>query len=325
MLKLPVDSIIAKIHGETGISKDEIEKQIKNKIKELDGLVSDEGAAFIVASELGVGLLNASLPGKTVDIKNLMPGMKNIDISGKIVAAFPPRSFVRQGETREVASLVIEDATGKTRVVFWDDKPSLVREGKITRGAEVRIKNSLIKLGKTGEKEVHAGMRSTVIVTSAGTASAEMEEKSIAELSDGDKISITGEVVSLFEPKLYLVCSTCNRKVIPAPEGYICKDHKLVSPNDSMLLGFHIDDGTETIRAVAFGPTAEKLCGLSIAEIKAQGADANETVSNNLLGRTVRLTGRVKDNKNFARLEFLATDVITEINPREIATKLLGQ
>ncbi|HKZ49719.1 MAG TPA: hypothetical protein VJ110_01820, partial [Candidatus Nanoarchaeia archaeon] len=127
MLNMPVDTIIAKIREETGLSADEIGKQIKAKIKELQGLVSEEGAAFIVASELGVHLLRESSLGKPVDIKNLVSGMKNIDISGKIKAAYPVKSFVKGTETREVASLLIEDSTGDTRVVFWDDKPALVR------------------------------------------------------------------------------------------------------------------------------------------------------------------------------------------------------
>jgi len=324
MLKLPVDSIIEKVHKETGLSTQEVKDKIKDKIKELDGLVSEEGAAFIVAAELGVQLLQDSI-AKSYDIKSLKPGMRNVDVSGRVDSAFPVRTFVKNNETREVGSLRISDGTGDIRVALWDEKPQLIKEGKITRGSLLRIKNAQVKLNQKGEKELHVGSRGTIIVTSNGHPIPEFEEikdAKITDLRDGLRASLLAEVVSLFEPKLYFVCPVCNKKVIPAPEGFLCSEHKQVTPLYNMLISLQLDDGTETMRAIAFGKTAEQICGIAAADIK-NTPDVVETINSRLLGRTIKFVGRAKENKTFARTEFVVTSAELDINAKELAQKMM--
>ena len=57
MKSIPISEIIERLHQETGLSPEMIQDQIKAKVHTLDGLVSEEGAAYIIASELGVQLL----------------------------------------------------------------------------------------------------------------------------------------------------------------------------------------------------------------------------------------------------------------------------
>ena len=56
MLQLSYNDIITKIKTEKGLSEDEIKDRIKDKLNRLTDLVSKEGAAHIVANELGVNL-----------------------------------------------------------------------------------------------------------------------------------------------------------------------------------------------------------------------------------------------------------------------------
>ena len=56
MINIPYDKILEKICQETGKSQDEITKLVETKLKQLPGLISREGAAYIVANELGVSI-----------------------------------------------------------------------------------------------------------------------------------------------------------------------------------------------------------------------------------------------------------------------------
>ena len=51
-----VDALVEKISEESGKDKDEIQERIEDKMKELSGLVSEEGAAHLIAKEEGVEL-----------------------------------------------------------------------------------------------------------------------------------------------------------------------------------------------------------------------------------------------------------------------------
>ena len=50
--------IIQKILSSTGLGAEEVERRILEKQRELSDLVSREGAAFIVAKELGLDLID---------------------------------------------------------------------------------------------------------------------------------------------------------------------------------------------------------------------------------------------------------------------------
>ncbi|MCK4237783.1 MAG: DUF2240 family protein, partial [Candidatus Lokiarchaeota archaeon] len=52
------EEYINKIIQKTGLSKKDIQKRMEEKKLALKGLISDEGALFIVAKELGVEIQN---------------------------------------------------------------------------------------------------------------------------------------------------------------------------------------------------------------------------------------------------------------------------
>lgn len=54
---MELDELKEKISKEGNISMDDVNIKIEEKIIELSGLVSEEGAAYIVAKELGLDLL----------------------------------------------------------------------------------------------------------------------------------------------------------------------------------------------------------------------------------------------------------------------------
>jgi len=85
MINVPIELIKEKIIEKTQMSPKELDDKIKAKLEQLSGLISEEGAAHIIANELGVNLLQTQ---GVLKIKNLLPGMKNIEINGKIIRKY---------------------------------------------------------------------------------------------------------------------------------------------------------------------------------------------------------------------------------------------
>jgi hypothetical protein len=56
MIKITSEQIIEKISQKTQLSKEDIVSKIKAKMDQLSGLISKDGAAHIIANELGVKL-----------------------------------------------------------------------------------------------------------------------------------------------------------------------------------------------------------------------------------------------------------------------------
>ena len=77
MIRLSYDEIIAKIKEKSSLSESELSGRIEGKMSQLAGLVSREGAAHIVASELGIKLVD-QLSGR-LQIKNILNGMRDVE------------------------------------------------------------------------------------------------------------------------------------------------------------------------------------------------------------------------------------------------------
>jgi hypothetical protein len=321
MLKISVDAVVQKVHAETGLAIEEIQKQIKAKVKELEGLVSEEGAAFIIAAEMGIQIMRDSV---TIahKIAELQPGARDIEVIGVIDRIYRTVDYVKVGVAKQVSSLQISDETGSMRLVMWEDKARMSAELK--RGQKIKVRGAQVKQNtRDNMSELHIGKYSTLIILQDAVKQPAKTMK-LSELQAGEIVSVLADVVQVREPKLYFVCPTCNKKVIPAPEGFLCPDHKKVMPKENIFCSFVLDDGAATIRAVVFGSTAEEFLGLKIEEIKAVAIpELLEMIQVRLLGRTILTEGRVKENKNFSCLEISANRVNIAPNPKELAAKLM--
>lgn len=334
MLHLPIPDVIEKIQSETGLSKDAIKEQIKAKMRALDGLVSEEGAAYIIASELGVHLFREqSSSSGSVKIGTILAGMMSVDTVGKVTRVFPAKEFTtKDGRKSKVGSIVIADNTGTIRVAIWDKKADVLE--KINSGMIVKIREAYAKLNNLNKAELHIGNKGTLILEpkgvtielSGGISDAPL--KKISALNLDDYAMLRGTIVSAFSPKLYPVCSKCGKKVITAPEGWICAEHKAVTSGQAMLLSIVLDDGTDTIRLVAFKETAEKLCGLQtkdVQDILAKDGPAilQEKVEEFLHGRTIEVSGRAKQNITREQIEFMVSNINLNVDPVKIADAML--
>ena len=103
MIKIGADQIIELIQSKTGMSRDEVNAKIEQKLAQLSGLISREGAAHIVANELDIKVFEEITTSKG-DIRSLVPGMRNIDVKAKITQMYDPVNFNTNNRTGKVRS-----------------------------------------------------------------------------------------------------------------------------------------------------------------------------------------------------------------------------
>ncbi len=120
MYKIPLADLKEKILRSGKLDSHELEEKIRHKINELSGLISEEGAAHIIANELGIELVR--LGGEKLKIKEIYAGMRGISAVGKVVRKFDVREFQKGEGLGKVCSLIFGDETGTIRVVFWNEQ-----------------------------------------------------------------------------------------------------------------------------------------------------------------------------------------------------------
>jgi len=325
MIKIPLSQIIEKIKEKANLSEEEINSKIKQKMDQLSGLVSKEGAAHIISNELGIKLFEET-SGK-LQIKNILAGMRDVETVGKIQQIFPINEFQRKdGSPGKVASSIIADETGTIRIVLWGAQTDLLKDVK--EGDIVKITSGYTR-ENNNRLEIHIGEKSKLEINPEGETIKEVKQytsmrKKINELNENDNdIELLGTIVQAFEPRFFEVCPQCNKRARPRDEGFFCEEHNIVTPDYSYVLNAILDDGSETIRAVFFRKQAENLLGMEqqkILEYK-DAPEKFEEVKNDLLGNIIKVVGRANKNEIFDRLEFV-TRLVFKADPKEEIEKL---
>jgi hypothetical protein len=306
------EKILERISSLSNLEVREIERRVEAKRAKLSGLISREGAAQVVASELGIMFDQAKLK-----IDELLPGMRKVNVSGKIINIFPVRTFTtKKGDVGKVVSLILADDTSNVKVVLWDTNHiSHIENLKIKKDSVVEIVN-----GSMRDNEVHLGSFSEFKLSNEVfediVTERTVQEKTITNFRVGDSAVARAFVVQTFEPRFFYVCSLCKKKVVSGDGGFICADHNVVTPEKRALINLVIDDGTENIRAVVFH---EGLKNLGVDNL-----DNPEDIiarRRELLGKELLFKGNVKLNKFFNNSE-LVIDEVNEVNLDEIIARL---
>ena len=326
MIKIPYDQIIEKIRQEADISEDDLNEKINAKMKQLSGLISREGAAHIVANELGIKLFE-NVTGK-LQIKNIVPGLRNVETVGKVLQAYELREFNTNNRQGKVASFLMADETGKIRVVMWGSQADNINN--IKEGTIVKIIGSYVK-ENNNYKELHMNEKSRLIIDPPGEnvevkdIAMESERKSISQLNENDNAAeILATIVQVFEPRFFEICPKCGKRAKAEEGNFVCAEHNNVEPDYSYVLNLVVDDGTDSIRAVFFRDSMGKLLSLNNEKILQyrENPESFEEVKTSLLGNLVKINGRAKKNLFFDRIELVANNATLNPNPEEEIKRL---
>jgi replication factor A1 len=300
------DKILEKIAKYSKLNVEEVNRKVEAKRAKLSGLISQEGAAQIVAAELGINFENEKLK-----IDELLPGMRKISLYGKIISLFPVRTFKTQkGEEGKVLNFILADETSNIKVVLWDTNHiSLIEKGEVKEGDVVEMANASMR-----ENEIHLGSFSEFKKSSKEIEGVKIDrvtkEKKISEFKIGDHLSVRAFIVQSFQPKFFEVSKETGRKLTENEK------EKGVPVEKRALINLVIDDGTATIRTVLFNENLS-LIGLKDLENPEMLSYQMEA----LLGKEMVFSGNVRKNNFFNNEEFII-DSVKEVNLDELIMQL---
>lgn len=320
MVVLTKEQIIGLIKKQKGLSIREIDSKIREIAKKHE--ISEHAAALLLAEQLGISLEEAP---SLMHIEDLVPGMREINIVGRVLRKYPIRTYTKKDKTTgKVASLLIYDSSGRARVVLWDTQVDKyyndIRVGDVVKIIDANVKESL-----TGLPELHVSFRSRIIVNPEDPRVQEIPEisevraynyvrRNIGDLIGGEKfVEVRGTVARLYRVVVYDACPECKRKVDydPGMGVWICPEHGEVEAIKMVIVDFGLDDCTGYIRATLFGDDAAELLGKDPEEIseklkelinmgmttKEAGRKLAEDEFYSLLGKEIIVRGNVLEDR----------------------------
>jgi len=303
------DKLVERISRSANITKEEIDRKVEAKRAKLSGLVSKEGAAQIVAAELGI-----NFDEEKMKLSELVNGMKKVNTTGKIIRINPIREFNKNNRQGKVASLLLADETSNARLVLWDTKHiELIEQNKLKENDVVEItggnlRNGEIHLSSYAEIKLSDKKMENVVTTQV------FAQKDLKEVRPGETVSTRAVIVQAFEPRYFEVCPKCGKKAIENE----CKEHGKIQPIKRALLNIVLDDGTETIRSVMFG---EQINALGLKDEEIFSLEEYAKIKSSLLGEEKIFSGQIRSNQLYNTTEFTIQQ-IENIKPETLIQEL---
>jgi replication factor A1 len=221
-----ITELIKEIASKTNKSEEEIKQLIDAKVQKFSGLLTEQGAAFMIQKELGVGQKESY---EQIEVGKLQEGMKGIEVKGTIEAIFPVKEFEKNGKKGKLKSFILSDPTGEIRVTLWNDQ---VDKYELTKGSEIIVSNVLIS---------------------------KYNEKNQLTLGFNGKLQITNKKEEVFEKLSELKAGMSGVNVVGRVlRKFPCKDFES-GERKGKLCSFQFGDETALLRATAWNDKADEL------------------------------------------------------------------
>jgi hypothetical protein len=187
------------------LSRSVIEERINEKKEKVGaGYLTDQGAIFLVAADLGVTLEQSQNP--EVAIKDLYIGAKEVTLKSRVLNISPTKQFTKKdGSSFSLRTITVYDNNSTASVKLWDEKANLPGIEKLKPGDLIKIIKAYVKSDLTGAPTINIGSGASIETSQSESDIVLIDSKitDVGEIKDEQKdliISGTlGSAMSLLE------------------------------------------------------------------------------------------------------------------------------
>jgi replication factor A1 len=140
------------------LGADSIKELIEEKKRKVGaGYLTDQGALFLVAADLGISFEN--IPKAQAGLKDIYVGAKDVTVVGRIMNIYPIYKFTRRESTEQTATrtMVIYDRDARVKVKLWDKLVNVPDEMGLHSGDMVKISKAYVRAGLDGKPIINLG------------------------------------------------------------------------------------------------------------------------------------------------------------------------
>jgi ssDNA-binding replication factor A large subunit len=216
----------------------------EKKIKVGAGYLTDQGALFLVAADLGISLEKTSK--SEYSIKEVFVGARDVTTVGRIMTINPIKIFLKRDSNQESKNRTIHiyDKDSNIKVKLWDDFVDLPEQMDLKLGDLIKVSNGQVKAGMDNKPIINLSGHGSIEIVS------EYEKYQIPLLSE-----ITKTIDDLDVPKENMVIS-----------GRITSDPRISAFTNSrgeraksLHMELSNDSDTRKIRSIIWNINEEKV------------------------------------------------------------------
>ncbi len=244
------------LQNKPDISAEDVRELIDEKKRKIGaGYLTDQGALFLVAADLGISLENNQTT--QTSIKDLYIGANDVNLSARVITIYPIRKYNRRDTNEEVQNrtLTIYDKDSSIKLRLWDQHVSFPEDYDLKPGDLIKISHGYTKSGLDNKAIINLGSKAIIEKSSSTTNDDNSEipsldaiSKTVDEIKEPvDNIIVTGILSS--NPRVSRYTNFRNEQ------------------GKSLHIPLSNEDGTKTIRSIIWNINEDK-----IPEIFTQGS-----------------------------------------------------
>ncbi len=152
------------LRNKPDMTREEILGMIEDKKRDVGaGYLTDQGALFLIAGELGVQLKPLI---SDLTLKDLYLGANDITVVARILAVYPISEFKKKdgNGTGRYRRVNLFDQSGVVKLTIWDDNPDAMKLEGVKEDTPVRVSNGYVRPGMDGKATLNLGRRGRIEV-----------------------------------------------------------------------------------------------------------------------------------------------------------------
>jgi replication factor A1 len=225
------------------LNREELMRRIEQKKQTIGaGYLTDQGALFLVAGELGVSLRKAEA-SSDMTIKDLYIGANDVTVVARVLAVYPVSTYNKKdGGTGKYRRLVLFDDHHSVKLTVWDETAEEIVKSGVAVGVPVRIVNGYVKQGLDGKPNLNLGKRGRVEVI--------VDEKVAAKLVPMS--AVTDKLTKISQEQQFMAVE-CVVNTEPKYSEFVRSDG---SSGSLFQFGVTGEGGKTETRVVVWSPSA---------------------------------------------------------------------
>ena len=246
--KKMIESVLQK---KPDISAEDVRELIDEKKRKIGaGYLTDQGALFLVAADLGISFENNQ--NTQISIKDLYIGANDVNLSARIINIYPVRKYTRRDTSEEVQNrtLTIYDKDSSIKLRLWDQHVSFPEDYDVKPGDLIKISHGYTKSGLDNKAIINLGSKGIIEKSSSTTNDDNLEipsldaiSKTVDEIKEPvDNIIVTGVLSS--NPRVSRYVNFRNEQ------------------GKSLHIPLSNEEGTKTVRSIIWNINEDKIPGI---------------------------------------------------------------
>ena len=181
------------------LSRSVIEERINEKKEKVGaGYLTDQGAIFLVAADLGVSLEQTQ--SAEVAIKDLYIGAKEVTLESRVLNISPTKQFTKKdGSSFSLRTITVYDNNSTASVKLWDEKANLPGLEELKPGDLIKIIKAYVKSDLTGAPTINIGSGASIETSQSESDIVSIDSKitDVSEIKDDQRDLIVSGTLGL--------------------------------------------------------------------------------------------------------------------------------